>query len=42
MHKKKYRIGRIIDIYTHILPDRFFRECRASRQAENIGARCAA
>src|SRR3954470_7305861 len=30
----------IIDIYTHILPDRFFREMsRASPKLENIGAR---
>ena len=30
----------IIDIYTHILPDRFFREMsRVSPKLENIGAR---
>ena len=30
----------IVDIYTHILPDRFFREMsRVSPKLENIGAR---
>ena len=30
----------ILDIYTHILPDRFFREMsRVSPKLENIGAR---
>jgi len=39
MRRTNHRM--IIDIYTHILPDRFFQGCRALAEAGNIGARCA-